>query len=116
MFSNAAIIGLIESKLNSCILESEIQTDNYQILCCDRNTKDGGVACYVRNDLSYTRKGFFPEESENIFFEILLPKTQPKTVRIIYQPLNQNNFLQTLNQNFVKLDTLKKNTIHSWPH
>ena len=43
-----------------------------------------------------------------MFFEILQPKTKPITVVIIYQPPNQNNFLKTLNENFVKLDTLKK--------
>ena len=107
--SNADVIGITESKLYDCILDSEIQIDNYQILRCDRNRKGRGVACYVRNDLSYIEKNFFPEEIENIFFEILLLKTKPITVRIIYRRPNQNNFLQTLNEKFAKLDTLKKN-------
>ena len=106
--SNAAMIEITESKLDDCILDSEIQTDNYQILRCDKNRKGGGVACYVSNKLSYIKKDFFPEEIENIFFEILLPKTKPITVGIIYRPPNQNNLLQTLNENFAKLDTLKK--------
>ena len=106
--SNATAIGITESKLDNCILDSEIQIDNYQILRCDRNRKGGGVACYVRNDLSYIEKDFFPEEIKNIFFEILLPKTKPITIGIIYRPPDQNNFLQTLNENFAKLDTLKK--------
>ena len=67
-----------------------------------------GGACYVRNDLSYIEKIFFPEEIKNIFFDILLPKTKPITVRTIYQPPNQNNLLETLNEHFAKLDTLKK--------
>ena len=112
--SNAAVIGITESKLDDCILDSEIQIDNYQILRCDRNRKGRGVACYVRNDLSYIENNFFPEEIENIFFEILLLKTKPITVKIIYQPLNQNNFLQTLNKNVAKLGILKKRIIHSW--
>ena len=106
--SNTAIIGIIESKLDNCVLDSEIQIDNYQILRFDRNRKGGGVACYVRNDLSYIEKDFFSEEIENIFFEILLLKTKPITVTIIYRRPNQNNFLQTLNEKFAKLDTLKK--------
>ena len=81
--SNTAIIGIIESKVGNCILDSEIQVDNYQILRFDRNRKGGGVACYVRNDLSYIKKDFFSEEIENIFFEILLLKTKPITVGII---------------------------------
>ena len=107
--SNADVIRITESKLYNCILDSEIQIDNYQILRCDRNRKGRGVACYVRNYLSYIEKNFFPEEIENIFFEILLLKTKPITVRIIYRRPNQNNFLQTLNEKFAKLDTLKKN-------
>ena len=106
--SNAAVIGITKSKLDNCILDSEIQIDNYQILHWDRNRKGGGVACYVRNDRSYIKKDFFPEEIENMFFEILLLKTKPITVGIVYRPPNQNNFLQTLNENFAKLDTLKK--------
>ena len=82
--SNAAVMGITESKLDHCILDSEIEIDNYQILHCDRNRKERGVACYVRNDLSYIEKDFLPEEIENILFEILLPKTEPITVRIIY--------------------------------
>ena len=34
--SNAAVIGTTESKLDNCILDSEIQIDNYQILRCGR--------------------------------------------------------------------------------
>ena len=63
--SNAVAIGITESKLDSCILDSEIQIDNYQILRCDRSRK-GGVA--LRNDLSYIEKDVFPEEIENTFF------------------------------------------------
>ena len=70
--------------------------------------KSGEVAGYVRNDLSYTEKDFFAEEIENVFFETLLPKAKPIIVGIIYRPPNQSNFLQTLNKNFNKLDTPKK--------
>ena len=106
--ANAAVVGITESKLDNYILDSEIQIDSYQILCCDRSRKGGGVACYVRIDRSSIEKDFFPEEIENAFFEILLPKTKPITVGIIYRPPNQNNFLQTRNENFAKFDTFKK--------
>ena len=59
---NTAVIGITEAKLDNYILDSEIQIDNYQILRCDRNRKGGGVACYVRNDLSYIEKDFLPEK------------------------------------------------------
>ena len=74
---NAAVLGITESKLDNCIFDSEIQIENYQMFRCDRNRKGGGVASYLINDLSYIKKDFFPEEIENMFFEILLPKTKP---------------------------------------
>ena len=51
--SNAAVIGIRKSKLDDCITNSEFLIDNYDLLRCDRNRKGGGVACYIRNDLSY---------------------------------------------------------------
>ena len=108
--SNAAVIGICESKLDKSITNSEILIDNYDLLRCDRNRNGGGVACYIRNDLSYTQKNLFPNDIENIYFEIHLPKTKPITVGIVYRPPNQTNFIKTLNENFAKLDTNNKET------
>ena len=69
--SNAAVIGISESKLDDFILSSELHIDNYNTLRCDRNWHWGGVVCNIRNDLSYDVKFFF--EIENIFLELLLP-------------------------------------------
>ena len=103
--SNAAVIGISESKLDDSILPSEIHIDNYNTLCCDRNRHGGGVVCYTRNDLSYDVKSFFPPEIENIFFEILLPNTKTIVVRIIYRPPSQSEFLEIINTHFNTLDT-----------
>ena len=51
---------------------------------------------------------FFLNVIENIFFEILFPKTTPITVGIMYVPLNQTNFLEILNITFEKNDIGKK--------
>ena len=95
--TNAAIIGISESKLNESVLEPEIQIDDYKILQCDRNRRGGGVACYIRNDLSYNILSVFPREIESVFFEILLPNSEPITVGTIYRPPNQSNYLRVLN-------------------
>ena len=56
--------------------------------------------------ISVTYKNtFFPKEIENILVEILLPKTKPLIVGIIYRPPNQSNFLEIINTNFDKLDS-----------
>ena len=104
------VIGILESKLDRSITNSEILIDNYDLLCCDRNKNGGEFACYIRNDLSYTQKNLYPNDTENVFFEIHLPKTKPITVGIVYKPLNQTKFIKTLNEHFVKLNTNNKET------
>ena len=44
-FSNAVIIRITQSKVDNCILDPEIQIDNYQILRCGRNRKSGCFLC-----------------------------------------------------------------------
>ena len=103
--SNAAVIGISESKLDDSVLSCEIHIDNYNKLRCDRNRHGGGVVCYIRNDLSYDAKFFFPPEIENIFFKLLLPNTKPIVVGIVYRPPSQIEFLGIINTHFSKLDT-----------
>ena len=68
------------------MLEQEIRIDNYKTLHCDRNRHCGGVACYIRDDLSYNILYVFPCQIENIFFEILLPNLKSVIVETIYHP------------------------------
>ena len=42
--SNAAVIGICESKLDKSITNSEILIENYDLLCCNQNRNKGGVA------------------------------------------------------------------------
>ena len=84
--SNAAVMRISESKLDDSVFSSDIHIDNYNTLRCDWNRHGGRVVCYIRNNLSYVAKSFFPPEIENIFFELLLPNTKPIVVRIIYRP------------------------------
>ena len=103
--SNTAVIGISKSKLDDSVLSSEIHIGNYITLCCDRNRHGGRVVCYIKNDLSFDVKPFFPPEIENVFFEILLPNTKPIVVGIIYRPPSQSEFLEIINTHFSKLDT-----------
>ena len=106
--TNVIVIGTSESKTNESFFQSEIQIDKCDLLWCDRNRNGGGVACYIRNDISYAQKYFLPNVIKNIFFEILLPRTTPITVAIMYRPPSQTNFLETLNTTFEKTGTDKK--------
>ena len=103
--TNAVVIGISESKLDDSVSTSEVQTDEYNLLRCDRNRHGGGVLCYIRNDLSYNVKSYFPKDTENIFFELLLPNTKPIVVGAIYCQPNQTNLMEILNENLSKVDT-----------
>ena len=89
---------------------TEIQINNYDLLRRDRNRNGGSVDCYIKSDISYIQKQYFPEEVENIFFEILLPKIKPIVVGNIYRSPSQNSFLEILNKNFPSTDTDVKET------
>ena len=64
--SKAAVISISESKLDDSVLSSGIQIENYELIHSERNRHGGGIACFIRNDLSYNMKSFLPSEIENI--------------------------------------------------
>ena len=78
--TDAAIIGISESKLDESVLEPEIPIDAYKIFWCDRNRPGVCVASYIRNDSKSYNIFVFPHEIESVFFEILLPNSKPITV------------------------------------
>ena len=110
--TNAAVIDIYESKLDASVIAQEVNTDNQKILRHVRNRHGRGVACYIknnlsyntRNDLSYNILSVFPCKIENIFIEVLLPNSKPMIVGTTYLPSSQNNFLELLNSNINKID------------
>ena len=103
--SEAAVIGISESKLDDSVLSSEIQIEKYDLIRSDRNRHDGGVACFIRNYLSYNTKSFFPSEIENIFIKIFLPHSKCLVVGTVYLPLSQGSFTETITEHFSKINT-----------
>ena len=62
--TNAAIIKISESKFDYM----------YDLLRCDRNRHGEGIACYIRNDLSYNVKSYFPKDRKhylNCYYQTL---------------------------------------------
>ena len=103
--SEAAIIGISESKLDDTFLSSEIQIENYDLIYSDRNRHGGGVACFIRNNLSYNMKSFLPFEIENIFTYIFLPCSKVLVVSTIYRLPSQGSFTETITEHFSKINT-----------
>ena len=83
--SKVSVIGITETKLDESVLNSEVNIEGYNVLRLDRNRNGGGVACYIRNDISFNQLNIFPNEVENIFFDILLPNLHSITVGIFYR-------------------------------
>ena len=99
------MIGISEFKLDSTVFDPEIYIENYEILCFNRNQHGGGVACYIRSDISYKSNSLLPNEIENITFNILMPHTKPITVGIIDRHPNQSKVLDIFEENLPKLNT-----------
>ena len=81
--TKSAVICISQSKVKSTVLGSEIYIENYEILRFDRNQQGGGVACYIRSDISYKLNYILLYEIESITFDILMPHTKPIAVGFI---------------------------------
>ena len=73
--SSTAAIGITKTKLDNTVYDPEVTIDGYSIVRNDRNRKGGGVACYIRSNICYSRKTCLSDNLENIFFDLLFPKT-----------------------------------------
>ena len=72
--TNAAIVGIGETKLDESILSSEIDIEGYDLLRLDRSRRGGGVA-YVKKSLACNYTDNFCKNTESIFIDIFQPKT-----------------------------------------
>ena len=90
------VTGLCETKLDKTIFYSEVSIPNYSRVRKDRNRKGGGVSCYIRSDICFNSQNYLSDEIENISFDLLLPKTKPISIAIVYKPPTDNRFLDCL--------------------
>jgi len=87
------VISISETKLDETIQDEEIKIQGYNLIRNDRNRNGGGVACYVRDDIHFNIREELVDEMESIFFDIILPKSKPILLGVVYRPPNQLNFL-----------------------
>ena len=93
--SNPTIIGITESKIDETVLNSEVDIEGYTIFRNDRTRNGGGVVMYVNKNVGVKERVNFSKDIENVFVDILLPKTKPILVGILYNPF-KSNFLDNL--------------------
>ena len=107
--TNSAVIALSKTKLDKTIFDSEVSVPNYSLIKKDRNRKGGGVACYIRSDICFKSQNYLSDEIESISFDLLLLKTKPFSIAIVYKRPTDNRFLdylsKGLNEFFIFGDT-----------
>ena len=96
--NNSAVTGLSETNLDKTIFDSEVSITNYSLLRKDQNRKGEGVACYIRSNICFKSQNYLSDEIENISSYLLLPKTKPISIAIVYKPPTDNCFLDYLSQ------------------
>ena len=85
------IITLNETRLDSSVLNIEIEIPGYDIVRRDRNRSGGGVAMYIRSHIPYTiRNDLFPDNLELICVEIKKLKSKPLLITTWYRPPNSS--------------------------
>ena len=70
----------------------------------DSNRKGGGVACYIRGNICYSRKTCLSDKLENILIDLSFPNTKPIPVGIFYKPPSQTQFLEQIITEFESLE------------
>ena len=84
--SRAAVIGITETWLDSSYTDACVAIDGYNLIRRDREGHAGGVCAYIRDDLAYNIcQDFNNSDLEDLWFEILLPKSKPLYVGICYR-------------------------------
>ena len=77
-------------------MSSELEIEGYDLVRSDRSRRGGGVACFVKNSISYNRKPNFCINTESIFIEIFLPKSKPALIGILYRHPDKCDFVNCL--------------------
>ena len=98
--TNATVIGLRETKRDNTVLSSELEIKGYDLARSWWSQSRGGVACFVKNSISYNRKTNFCIDAEIIFVEIFLPKFKPFLIGTLYILPDKYDFVNCLEHTF----------------
>ena len=105
-----AIIGITESKIDNTVTDTEIKIQGYTPIRNDRTRHGGGVVVYIKEGIGFNRRDF-SNEFENIFVDILLPKTKKILIGIIYNPFKPD-FLDKFSAAISKSDNFDNQEVY----
>ena len=80
-------------------MKYEPKIEGYDPTRSDRSRR-GGVACFVKNSISYYRKPNFCINTESIFIKIFPPKSKPVLTGFLYRPPDKYNFVNCIERSF----------------
>ena len=95
--SNISVLEITETKLDNNVNNEEVEIDGYNLIRSDRHRKGRGIACYIKTSISFNYHQKLSENFENILIDILLPKSTPIALGIIYRPPDQSSFIDDFN-------------------
>ena len=85
------VLVINESKLDNTITDGEIHIPGYVLIRKDRNRQGGGVALYIKENISFSdRHDLAPARLEIICVEINLPYNRSFLVSTWYRPPSSN--------------------------
>ena len=91
MSSPLEVLAINESKLDNTITDGEIHIPGYVIIRKDRNRHGGGVAIYIKENISCSvRHDLAPDQLDMVCVEINLPYNKSFLVSTWYRPPNAN--------------------------
>ena len=100
---NPAVLSITETWLDSSHTDEEIKIEKYTVLRRDRESHAGGVCMYVRNNLIHEpRIDLQNQNIEDLWLEMLLPKTKPIIVGTCYRAPKNNNIIEYLESSMQK--------------
>ena len=91
--------------MDDSVQSSEIQIENYDLICSDKNRHGSGVTSFIRNDLSYNTRSFLPSEIKKYIHRDFLPHSKPLIVGTVYRPPSQHSFTEAVTKHFSKMNT-----------
>ena len=93
------IICLNETFCDSSVSDEEISLPEYTIVRRDRNRHGGGVAMYIRNNLTFIRRNDLEtDDVECLWIELKCKQRQPVLISSIYRPPSSSvDFLDKIN-------------------
>ena len=107
------IFSLSETWLDKSITNAEMSIDGYSLERRDRNSTGGGVACYIKSDVTYRRRSDLEcSNLEILWLEIINNGSSSMFVAVIYRPPDStSDFFQYAEENIENVFNVSRKVV-----